>query len=193
MPATKIEVATRAIMTRIVDSSTSCFAGHVHLAISSMAVLMNDLIPAASFVMMRRPFSVFLSWQGLRASNSRPAVLETAALPTELNPCIFLIQVFRNHSGNRLLGFLMNRVFAVELTVFFLFEPAWSISFLLGGRVISMLAFGAFQCDYLTHIKLRYRNSECGVTALRIFRNFSLITSEFRQRVRKQPCGRLRG
>ena len=134
-----------------------------------------------------------LSWQGLRASNSRPAVLETAALPTELNPCSFLLQIVPDHPGTSLLGLFMNRVFAVELTIFFLFEPARSVSFLLGRRVISMLAFGAFQCDYLTHIKLRYRNSECGVTALRIFRNFSLITSEFRQRVRKQPCGRLRG
>ena len=140
------------------------------------------------------PFpSLSISWQGLRASNSRPAVLETAALPTELNPCIFLLQYVPDRSGTSLLGFFMNRVFAVELTIFFLFEPARSVSFLLGRRVISMLAFGAFQCDYLTHIKLRYRNSECGVTALRIFRNFSLITSEFRQRVRKQPCGRLRG
>ena len=79
-------------MTRIVDSSTSCLPGQVHFAISSMEVLMNDLIPANSFVMVYAfPSLSFISWQGLRASNSRPAVLETAALPTELNPCIFSV------------------------------------------------------------------------------------------------------
>ena len=134
-----------------------------------------------------------LSWQGLRASNSRPAVLETAALPTELNPCSFLLQIVPDHPGTSLLGLFMNRVFAVELTVFLLLEPTRSVSFLLGRRVISMLAFGAFQCDYLTHIKLRYRNSECGKSRTPNFQKFPLITSEFQQRVRKQPCGRLHG
>ena len=47
----------------------------------------------------------------------------------------------------------MNRVFAFELTIFLFFETAGSISFLFGRRVISMLAFGAFQCDYFTHFK----------------------------------------
>ena len=31
-----------------------------------------------------------MSWQGLKGSNPRPTVLETAALPAELSPCISL-------------------------------------------------------------------------------------------------------
>ena len=47
----------------------------------------------------------------------------------------------------------MNRVFAFELTVFLLLKTTGGIAFLLRRRVISMLAFGAFQCDYFTHLK----------------------------------------
>ena len=55
----------------------------------------------------------------------------------------------------RLLGFFMNRVLAVKLAVFFLLKTSGSVSFLLGRRVVSALALGAFQCDNLTHFKLR--------------------------------------
>ena len=31
------------------------------------------------------------TWQGLKGSNPRPTVLETAALPAELNPYIYMV------------------------------------------------------------------------------------------------------
>ena len=36
-----------------------------------------------------------MSWQGLKGSNPRPTVLETAALPAELSPYIYIILVDR--------------------------------------------------------------------------------------------------
>jgi hypothetical protein len=45
----------------------------------------------------------------------------------------------------------MNRMFPVKLAVFFDFQPTGSIFLLLGRRVISAFALGAFQNDYFTH------------------------------------------
>ena len=73
----------------------------------------------------------------------------------------------------------MNRVFAFELTVFLLLEPARSVALLLGRRVISMLAFGAFQCDYFTHFRAPYSKIRSAASAApRIFRR--LFRSYFR-------------
>ena len=40
-------------------------------------------------------------WQGRQDSNPRPAVLETAALPAELHPCITIFQYPRGDSNAR--------------------------------------------------------------------------------------------
>ena len=40
-----------------------------------------------------------LSWQGKKASNPRPTVLETAALPAELFPCILWWTVRDSNPG----------------------------------------------------------------------------------------------
>ena len=45
-------------------------------------------------------FGFFRAWQGQKDLNPRPTVLETAALPAELYPCI--LQELRNHACGRM-------------------------------------------------------------------------------------------
>src|SRR5262245_54312743 len=83
------------IITMVVVIMVSRRVGHVTLAASWRTCCMNSSglvlaifhsVRPAAWVWAGFPFT--LTWQGQRGSNPRPAVLETAALPTELYPCL---------------------------------------------------------------------------------------------------------
>ena len=96
MPEQKATART-AIMnnTRSVDSNTLARSGQVHLPSSAIVPPTNwrTLLITPVFInpviQFRRiaPVVKQKKWQERRGSNSRPAVLETAALPTELHSC----------------------------------------------------------------------------------------------------------
>ena len=54
----------------------------------------NDVVPAAQMKNPKAELSDF--WQGQKGSNPRHAVLETAALPAELYPCIQFFAVSKS-------------------------------------------------------------------------------------------------
>jgi len=46
----------------------------------------------------------------------------------------------------------VHSMLTVKLAEFLLFEPAGSVSLLLGGRVVPAFALSAFQCNYFAHL-----------------------------------------
>ena len=83
-------------------------------------------------------------WQGQKGSNPRPAVLETAALPTELYPYVRL-----SIPDENLFIFTMQRMLATSATgtVFFQFHATLAMLTMLRGSVVSTTTLGAGHSD----------------------------------------------
>ena len=73
-----------------------------------------------------------LNWQAWQDSNLQLPVLETGALPIELQ-------------AYPLPGFFMRSMFTAKTTVFFLLNPPWLQSPVLGSRIIALTADFALQ------------------------------------------------
>ena len=86
-------------------------------------------------------------YQARQDLNPRHSVLETDALPTELQA--YLYQAARTGGPNDLFHFclFMQDFFAAERTIFILFELALNVLAVFCGRVILALAFSTLKSD----------------------------------------------
>ena len=70
-----------------------------HVARHMLLLLRSSFVlPQLLTLNQKRPGTLrfqVISWQGKKASNPRPTVLETAALPAELFPCVIFKMVDR--------------------------------------------------------------------------------------------------
>ena len=74
-------------MTMMVDSNSSCFVGQEHFFNSTCTSSTKERKPLTMFLILPTTLVlVFLApnWQARRESNPQPSVLETDALPVEL-------------------------------------------------------------------------------------------------------------
>ncbi len=90
-----------------------------------------------------------------RDSNPQPAVLETAALPIELLTYLtfgILSFKFLIPNSKLLFCFLVWRVLIAEAAILFILDSAGLLSLVFCGRIISLFADCAFECNYVSHI-----------------------------------------
>ena len=93
----------------------------------------------------RLRFAAKTIWQVRQASNLRPAVLETAALPIEL-----LTYPYVKLKNNRLTRFTMNCHLVLKRAEFLLFKTTRSVPLVLSRCIVATLALCARQNDYFT-------------------------------------------
>src|ERR1700731_1186084 len=106
-----------------------------------------------------------MRWQGRHDSNVRPAVLETAALPTELPPCVGTRTSRTRVAALRLLRLPVRRVGAAPAAELAQLHAIRIVSLVLLGRVVAFLAGWTLQGH--DHHATLTRSHRCASTKIK--------------------------